>query len=65
MQVDRELAAAEAGARLDGIRIWVVEDDPEWRGMVVDELEYHGAEVRGIDSVEALPGFVGMTRTGA
>ncbi|WP_409476054.1 response regulator transcription factor [Stenotrophomonas sp. Y-13] len=54
MQVDRELAAAEAGARLDGIRIWVVEDDPEWRGMVVDELEYHGAEVRGIDSVEAL-----------
>ncbi|AUZ56655.1 hypothetical protein B1L07_15730 [Stenotrophomonas acidaminiphila] len=36
------------------MRIWVVEDDPEWRGMVVDELEYHGAEVRGIDSVEAL-----------
>jgi len=31
-----------------------VEDDPEWRGMVVDELEYHGAAVRGIDSVEAL-----------
>ena len=31
-----------------------MEDDPEWRGMVVDELEYHGAAVRGIDSVEAL-----------
>ncbi len=37
--------------RLDGIRIWVVEDDPEWRDMVVDELTYHGAIVRGIESV--------------
>ena len=54
MEMDRELPAAEAGCRLDGIKIWVVEDDPEWRGMVVDELEYHGADVRGIDSVEAL-----------
>ncbi len=54
MEMERGLPAAEVGCRLDGIRIWVVEDDPEWRGMVVDELEYHGAAVRGIDSVEAL-----------
>ncbi len=54
MQVDGERPAGDAGCRLDGVRIWVVEDDPEWRGMVVEELEYHGADVRGIDSVEAL-----------
>jgi len=45
---------AAAERRLHGVRIWVVEDDPEWRGMVVDELHWHGAVVRGIDSAEAL-----------
>ena len=54
MEMDREPSAADVARRLDGVRIWVVEDDPEWRGMVVDELEHHGADVRGIDSVEAL-----------
>jgi len=48
------MPTAEPGCRLDGVRIWVVEDDPEWRGMVVEELEYHGARVRGIESVESL-----------
>ncbi len=52
--VKQEIPAAETLCRLDGIRIWVVEDDPEWRGMVVEELEYHGATARGIESVEAL-----------
>ena len=50
----QEIPTAESGCRLDGVRIWVVEDDPEWRGMVVEELEYHGASVRGIESAEAL-----------
>lgn len=36
------------------MRAWVVEDDPEWRALVVAELEYHGACVRGFGSVEAL-----------
>ena len=52
--VKQEIPAAESLCRLDGIRIWVVEDDPEWRGMVIEELEYHGAAARGIESVEAL-----------
>lgn len=50
----QEIPTAESGCRLDGVRIWVVEDDPEWRGMVVEELEYHGASVHGIESAEAL-----------
>ena len=48
------MLTARPDCRLDGVRIWVVEDDPEWRGMVVEELEYHGAKVRGIGSIEAL-----------
>ncbi len=52
--VKQETSSFDSPCRLDGVRIWVVEDDPEWRGMVVEELEYHGATARGIESVEAL-----------
>ncbi len=54
VEMTQARAPTAADCRLDGVRIWVVEDDPEWRGMVVDELQHHGAHVRGIDSVEAL-----------
>ena len=52
--MNQQTPPAAPGCRLDGVRVWVVEDDPEWRGMVVEELEYQGAAVRGIGSVEAL-----------
>ena len=45
---------AMAQRQLQGVRIWVVEDDPEWRGMMLDELQWHGAVVRGISSAEGL-----------
>ncbi len=54
METKQDLPLADAGRQLQGVRTWVVEDDPEWRALVVDELERHGAVVRGIDSVEAL-----------
>ncbi len=54
MERERDGQPAEQERRLDGVRIWVVEDDPEWRDMVVAELELHGAVARGIGSVEAL-----------
>ncbi|WP_433852998.1 response regulator transcription factor [Stenotrophomonas nitritireducens] len=54
METKRDLPLADMGRQLQGVRTWVVEDDPEWRDLVVDELERHGAVVRGIDSVEAL-----------
>ena len=48
--------APQAGGKpwLEGVRIWVVEDDLAWRALVLEELESHGASVRGIGSVEAL-----------
>ena len=52
--MEQEMALAESLCRLDGVRIWVVEDDPEWRDMVVEELQFHGATARGLESVEAL-----------
>ncbi|MGV8960173.1 MAG: response regulator transcription factor [Stenotrophomonas sp.] len=54
MGMEQQLSPADAECRLEGVRVWVVEDDPEWRTMVVEELQYHGALVRGIGSVEAL-----------
>nr|WP_272494160.1 response regulator transcription factor [Stenotrophomonas mori] len=50
----QEDAPTDVQCRLAGVRIWVVEDDPEWRGMMLEELQCHGATVRGIGSVEAL-----------
>ena len=52
--MNQQTPPADSVCRLDGVRVWVVEDDPEWRDMVVEELEYQGASVRGIGSVEAL-----------
>ena len=54
MVIEQEMALAESLCRLNGVRIWVVEDDPEWRDMVVEELQFHGATARGLESVEAL-----------
>lgn len=54
MLKSHEVSPATLDGRLDGVRVWVVEDDPEWRGLVVDFLERRGASVRGIDSVEDL-----------
>lgn len=39
---------------LHGLRVWVVEDDPELLALSVDDLRWRGAEVRGLDSAEAL-----------
>lgn len=45
---------ADVVRQLQGVRVWVVEDDPEWRTMVVGELGRHGAVARGIGSVQSL-----------
>lgn len=39
---------------LRGLRVWVVEDDPELLALSVDDLRWRGAEVVGLDSAEAL-----------
>lgn len=39
---------------LEGLRVWVVEDDPELRAMSVDDLRWRGADALGLDSAEAL-----------
>ncbi|WP_313458624.1 response regulator transcription factor [Stenotrophomonas sp.] len=39
---------------LEGLHVWVVEDDPELLALSVDELRWRGAQVRGLDSAEAL-----------
>lgn len=54
METRQEAPPAEVARRLQGTRIWVVEDDLEWRTLVIDELAQHGATARGIGSVEAL-----------
>jgi len=54
LETKQEPPLAEAVRRLQGVRVWVVEDDPEWRALVTEELALHGAVVRGIGSVEAL-----------
>ena len=54
METKQETPPACAPQSLQGMRIWVVEDDPEWRDMVVEELQFHGATARGLESVEAL-----------
>jgi two-component system response regulator PhoP len=43
--VDREL---------DGLTVWVVEDDPELLALMLDDLSWRGAAVRGLGSAEAL-----------
>ncbi|MDL5365445.1 response regulator transcription factor [Xanthomonas sp. NCPPB 2654] len=45
---------ASPGLVLAGVRIAVVEDDPELRAIVVDELRHEGAQVLGFGSAEAL-----------
>lgn len=54
METRQEAPPAEAVRRLQGARVWVVEDDLEWRTLVIDELTQHGAMARGIGSVETL-----------
>lgn len=39
---------------LEGLAVWVVEDDPELLELMVDDLRWRGAQVRGMDSGEAL-----------
>ncbi|MFI8719652.1 response regulator transcription factor [Stenotrophomonas sp. NPDC077464] len=39
---------------LDGLHIWVVEDDAELQALLLDDLAWRGATVRGLDSAEAL-----------
>lgn len=39
---------------LHGLRVWVVEDDPELLALSVDDLRWRGAEAMGLDSAEAL-----------
>ena len=54
METTQEGPSPTAPRPLQGIRIRVVEDDPEWCALVVDELARQGAAVRGLGSVEAL-----------
>lgn len=51
---DRGAMPAAAGGELQGLRVWVVEDDPELLALGVDDLRWRGAEVLGLDSAEAL-----------
>lgn len=44
---------ARAG-ELAGLHVWVVEDDPELRALLLDDLAWRGATVRGLGSAEAL-----------
>lgn len=46
--------AAGQQTDLHGLRVWVVEDDPELLALSVDDLRWRGAEVVGLDSAEAL-----------
>ena len=39
---------------LEGLKVWVVEDDPELLALLLDDLAWRGATVRGLDSAEAL-----------
>lgn len=39
---------------LDGLTVWVVEDDPELLDLILDDLRWRGAAVRGLGSAEAL-----------
>ncbi|MGH8043577.1 MAG: response regulator transcription factor [Stenotrophomonas sp.] len=39
---------------LAGLQVWVVEDDPELRALLLDDLAWRGATVRGLGSAEAL-----------
>lgn len=43
-----------AQKELQGLRVWVVEDDPELLALGVDDLRWRGADVLGLDSAEAL-----------
>ena len=54
METKQETPPACAPQSLQGMRIWVVEDDPEWCALVVDELVRQGAAARGMGSAEAL-----------
>ncbi len=54
METTQEGPPPTAPRPLQGLRIRVVEDDPEWCALVVDELARQGAAVRGLGSVEAL-----------
>ncbi|WP_313347699.1 response regulator transcription factor [Stenotrophomonas sp.] len=44
---------ARAG-ELAGLHVWVVEDDPELLALLLDDLAWRGATVRGLGSAEAL-----------
>ncbi len=39
---------------LEGLHVWVVEDDPELLALIVDDLRWRGAHARGLASAEAL-----------
>lgn len=43
-----------AAEELEGLQVWVVEDDPELQALLLDDLAWRGATVRGLDSAEAL-----------
>lgn len=43
-----------ATRQLEGLHVWVVEDDPELRDLLLDDLAWRGATVRGLGSAEAL-----------
>lgn len=43
-----------AHRELDGLTVWVVEDDPELLALMLDDLQWRGAAVRGLGSAEAL-----------
>ncbi|MGE8215031.1 Transcriptional regulatory protein BaeR [compost metagenome] len=48
------VAPVAGQTELQGLRVWVVEDDPELLALGVDDLRWRGAEVRGLASAEAL-----------
>ncbi|WP_374012621.1 response regulator transcription factor [Pseudoxanthomonas koreensis] len=52
--MDQSLEQAIDDTALTGLRIAVVEDDPELRHLLVAELSDHGAAVAGLPSAEAL-----------
>lgn len=43
-----------ATRQLEGLHVWVVEDDPELLALLLDDLAWRGATVRGLGSAEAL-----------
>jgi DNA-binding response OmpR family regulator len=43
-----------AQKELDGLTVWVVEDDPELLDLMLDDLQWRGAQARGLGSAEAL-----------